>query len=252
MRNLMLFFAAIISVGCVPPGFAQDVTLIAPTSMRCALTQLAPDVEKKTGHALKMTTGVGGAMRQRVVHGDAFDVSIVQAPLEDVLASGNVVASSETPLAIVSVALLMRKGSPKPDISTPEALKQTLLAAKSITYGGAAGPAGGAAAAFDDVLKKLGIYDEMQSKVKHVPGSGPLKLVADGVVDYAVLFTSEADDPAVEVVGVIPESLTPPARMVGFVSTHASAADAAQAVLKYLASTDAAAAYKACEMQPGH
>jgi len=252
MNNSLLLAAALIVVGSAPASLAQDVTLIAPTAMRCALTHLAPDVETKTGHALKPTTGVGGAMRQRVIHGDAFDVSVVQAPIEDVVASGNVVAGSQTTLATVSVALLMRKGSPKPDISTPETLKQTLLAAKSITYGGAAGPAGGAAAAFDDVLKKLGIYDEMQGKVKHVPGSAPLKVLTDGVADYAVLFTSEADDPGVEVAGTIPESLTPPARMVGFVSTHASSAEAAQAVLKFLASADAAPAYQACEMQVAH
>ena len=250
MKIPMIVAVTVIAVGYAPTILAQDVTLIAPTAMRCALTRIAPDVEKKTGHLLKATTGVGGAMRQRVLHGDAFDVSVVQAPSDDVVASGNVVANSQTMLANVSVALLMRKGSPKPDISTPEALKQTLLAAKSITYGGAAGPAGGAAAAFDDVLKKLGIYDEMQAKVKHVPGSPPLKVLTDGVADYAVLFTSEADDPGVEIAGVIPESLTPPARMVGFVSTHASSPEAALAALKVLASPDAAAVYKACEMQP--
>lgn len=252
MKNFMLLAVGMIVALCVPSSDAQDVTLIAPAGMHCALAQLAPNVQSKTGYSLKATTGVGGAMRQQVIRGEAFDVPVVQWPTEDVVASGNVVASSETTLASVSVALIARKGSPKPDISTPEALKQTLLSAKTITYGGAAGPAGGAASAFDGVLKKLGIYDEMQPKVKHVPGSGPLKVLTDGIADYAVLFASEADDPGAQVVGTIPESLTPPARMVGFVSAHASSPEAAQAVLKFLASSDAATAYKSCAMQPAH
>src|SRR5258708_6125891 len=124
---------------------AQEVTLVAPGGMRCAIDRMTPDFERKIGHTVKATIGSGGATHQQVVHGEPFDVPIVQPPYQDVLASGNVVANSETPLATVPIVVAVRKGEPKPDISTPEAIKRMLLGAKAISYPDGAGGLGGAA-----------------------------------------------------------------------------------------------------------
>jgi molybdate transport system substrate-binding protein len=80
------------------------------------IQKIIPDFERKTGHKVIATFGSGGGTRQRVVDGEAFDVPIVQPPFPAVLASGHVVASSETPFATVAVAVAVRKGEPKPDI----------------------------------------------------------------------------------------------------------------------------------------
>jgi len=116
-----------------------EVTLIAPGGIRTSIEKLIPGFESKTGYKVKATFGSGGGTKKQVVQGDAFDVPVVQPPLQEVLASGNVVAGTETPLASVAVGVAVRKGSPKPDISTPEAVKRTLLAAKSISYPDASG-----------------------------------------------------------------------------------------------------------------
>jgi molybdate transport system substrate-binding protein len=76
-------------------------------------------------------------------------------------------------------------------------------------------------------------------------------LLTRGDIDFAVTFSSEVNDPGVEVVGVLPREISTPTALVGFVSSHAKSPEAAKAVLSYLASSDAAAAYKACAMQPG-
>ena len=141
-----------------------EVTLIAPGGIRTSIEALIPGFERKTGYKVKATFGSGGGTRKQVVQGDAFDVPIVQPPLQEVLASGNVVAASQTPLAKVSVGVAVRKGAPKPDISTPEAVKRTLLAAKSIAYPSASGGAA-AGVSFDETLKKLGIAEQMQPKI---------------------------------------------------------------------------------------
>ena len=111
---------------------AQEVTLIAPGDMRCVTGKMAPDSESKTGHPVKVTIGSGAGTHQRIVQGDAFDVPVVQPPYEDVLSSGNVINSSRTSLASVPIVFFVRKGDPKPDIATPDAVKRTLLAAESI------------------------------------------------------------------------------------------------------------------------
>ena len=76
---------------------ADEVTLVAPGGMRCPIERMTPAFERKTGHRVKATIGAGGATHQQVVRGEPFDVPVVQPPYKDVLDSGNVVASSETP-----------------------------------------------------------------------------------------------------------------------------------------------------------
>ncbi len=234
------------------PGFAQEVSIVAPGGIRCPLDRMAPDFERKTGHKVKMTIGSGGATHQQVVRGEPFDIPIVQPPYQDVLASGNVIASTETPLAAVAMVVAVRKGDPKPDISTPDAVKKMLLAAKAISYPDGAGGLGGAAGiSFDQTQKKLGIFEQMKSKIKRTPGVSLMQLLTRGDIDYAVTFASEINDPGVEVVGILPKDISTPTALVGFVSAHSKSPDAAKAVLSYLSSEDAAAAYRACKMQPG-
>src|SRR6202790_5216529 len=138
--------------------------------MRCAIDRMTPDFEGKIGHPVKATIGSGGATHQQVVHGEPFDVPIVQPPYQDVIDSGNVVNSSETPLATVRIVVVVRKGDPKPYISAPEAVKRLLLAAKAISYPDGAGGLGGAAGvSFDETQKKLGIFEQMPPKITRVP-----------------------------------------------------------------------------------
>lgn len=235
-------------------GAAQvtEVTLVAPGGMRCALDRMTTDFERKTGHKLKATIGSGGATHQRVVRGEPFDVPIVQPPYQDVLASGNVVASSETPLATVPIVVAVRKGDPKPDIATAEAVKGMLLAAKAISYPDGAGGLGGAAGvSFDATLTKLGIFEQMKPKIKRVQGVSLMKLLTSGDIDVAATFSSEINDPGVDVVGQLPKDISTPTALVGFVSSHAKDPAAAKALLSYLSSSEAVVAYRACAMQPG-
>ncbi len=88
-----------------------EVTLIAPGGIRAAIEQLIPGFEKKTGYKVKATFGSGGGTHKQVVSGEAFDVPIVQPPYQDVLDSGNVVKSSEKPLASVAVGVAVARGA---------------------------------------------------------------------------------------------------------------------------------------------
>ena len=252
MKKAISITVVALALSAPSAALADEVTLIAPGGMRCAIDRMKPEFERRTGNTIKATIGSGGATHQQVVRGELFDVPIVQPPYQDVLASGNVVASTETPLGTVPLVVVVRKGSSKPDISTPDAVKRMLLAAKSLSYPDGAGGRGGAAGvSFDLTQKQLDIYDQIQPKVKRVQGVSLMRLLTNGDIDVAVTFSSEIDDPGVEVVGPLPRSISTPTALVGFVSTHTKAPDAAKALLTYLSSADAAAAYKACGMQPG-
>jgi len=228
-----------------------DVTLIAPGGIRAPIEQLIPAFESKTGYKVKATFGSGGGTHKQVVQGDAFDVPVVQPPYQDVLDSGNVVASSERPLASVAVGVAVRKGAPKPDISTPEALKKTLLAAKSIAYPDAAAGAA-AGVSVEAMLKKLGIADQIQAKIQRAQGgAGAMAAVAKGNAEIGMTFLSEMEDPGIDVAGPLPSAACPPTRLVGFVSAHAKSPEGAKELLAFLSSKQAAAAYKAQHMTPG-
>jgi molybdate transport system substrate-binding protein len=249
-----LFWSAIAALVLGNPYSARaqsEVTLIAPGGIQAAIQQLIPGFEHKTGHKVKATFGSGNGTKQQVTRGEVFDVPIVQPPYPEVLASGNVVASSATPLASVALGVAVRKGAPKPDISTPDAVKRTLLAAKSVAY---PNPAGGAAAGvtFDATLKKLGIAEQMEPKLKRAQGGvGAMAMAAKGEAEIGLTFLSEMEDPGIDVVGPLPREIAPPTSLVGFVSTHAKDPATAKLLLEYLASPEAAAVYKAQKMQPG-
>jgi molybdate transport system substrate-binding protein len=240
-------------LGSSPGARAQsEVTLVAPGGIKEAIEQLIPGFEHKTGNKVKATFGSGLGTKKQVAQGDAFDVPIVQPPYPEVLASGNVVAGSATPLANVSVGVAVRKGAPKPDISTPEAVKRMLLAAKSISYPDAAGGAA-AGVTFEQTLKQLGIAEQIQTKIKRGKGGADaMVMVAKGEVEIGLTFLSEMNDPGIDVVGPLPREISKSTSLVGFVSSHAKDPIAAKALLEYISSPEAAAVYKAHGMQPGN
>lgn len=252
MKRLFWLAIAVLTMGPTSLIQAQsEVTLIAPGGIRAAIEQLIPGFEKKTGIKVKATFGSGLGTKKQVASGEAFDVPVVQPPFPEVLASGNVIQSSAKTLASISIGVAVKKGAPKPDISTPEAVKKTFLAAKSIAY---PNPAGGAAAgvAFDKTLKQLGIADQIESKLKRAQGgAGAMKMTADGEAEIGLTFLSEMENPGIDIVGPLPKSIAPPTTLVGFVGAHAKDPAAAKKLLAYLSSHEAAAAYKAQHMQPG-
>jgi molybdate transport system substrate-binding protein len=235
----------------VPGARADEVTLIAPGGIREAIQRMIPEFERRTGHTVKATFGSGGGTKRQVMRGEPFDVPVVQPPLAEVLATGHVIAGSETPLARVPVAVAVRKGAAKPDISSSEAVRKMLLGAKAVSFpDGSRGAAAGVS--FEDTLRRLGIFDEMQPKLVRVQGgANAMVVLAKGDTDVGLTFLSEIHDPGVDIVGPLPVDISTPTALVGFVSTHARSPEAAKALLSYLSSPEVASIYKALGMLPG-
>jgi molybdate transport system substrate-binding protein len=149
------------------------------------------------------------------------------------------------------VGVVVKKGAAKPDISTPEAVKRLLLAAKSVTY---PDPAGGAAAgiSFEKTLQQLGIADQVNAKLRRANGgAGAMALVASGEVEIGLTFLSEMAEPGIAVLGPLPASISTPTVLDGFVSAHAKNPAAAKMLLDYLSSPQAAKTYRSLGMTPG-
>lgn len=228
-----------------------QVVLIAPGGIREAMEQMIPGFEKKTGYTVKPIFGTGLVTKKQVASGDDFDVAVVQPPYPAVIASGNALDNTATPLASSAVGVAVRKGAPVPEISTPDAVKRMLLAAKSIAYPSAAiGAAAGVS--FDETLRRLGIFDQVQAKVKpSAGGKAAMAMAAKGEVEIGVTFMSEMDVPGIDVVGPLPREISTATSFVGLISSHAKNPAGAKALLDYISSKVAMTVYKENRMDPG-
>ena len=227
-----------------------EVALIAPGGIREAMEQLIPGFERKTGYKVTPIFGTGLVTKRQVASGDDFDVAVVQPPYPAVIASGNALDSTATPLASSAVGVAIRKGAPKPDISTPDAVKRMLLAAKSVAYPSARiGAAAGVS--FDETLKRLGIYDQVRAKVKpSTGGKAAMAMAAKGEVEIGVTFMSEMDVPGIDVLGPLPREISTATSFVGLISAHSKNPAGAKALLDYISSPAAMAVYKQNRMEP--
>jgi len=220
-----------------------------------AFKELGARFEAKTGHRVTVRMIGTWASRDVIVNGEPLDVGIVEFPYDAAaLASGNVVPDTATPVANGTMGMVVRKGAPKPDISTPAAVKRALLAAESIAY---PDPEGGSAASgvnATEMLRRLGIADEVEAKTTHTRGGGnAMRLVASGEVEIGITYLIGIGGNAeVDLVGTFPPEISPPSPLIGFVSTKTAHPQAARELLDYLASPEAAGVYLGYYLQPAY
>jgi molybdate transport system substrate-binding protein len=236
----------------------SEVTLLAVGPMRAPTQKIITGFEAKTGRKVKVTYGNGVETRRMVAKGQPLDVSLIIAPFPGALTSGSIVLNSATPIASILTAIGVPKGRPKPDISTPDALKKALLAAKRIGYEDPDFTVAGQGPL--EALTKLGIYEQVASKSEVELGPGAQGIspeatrntvktatrLANGDIDIGMLMLSDMlpEKDKYDIVGVLPRNVTAPVAVVGFISAHASDPAGAKALLDYLASSDAQAIWK--------
>ena len=249
-------FAALAAVaGCViaATAGAAEVKVLSAAVLKPALNELAPQFERATGHTLALTYESAGVVRKQIEAGEVADVAIIQKPVVETLAQqGKIAAASVATLARSGVALGVPAGRPKPDVSSVEALKRSLLAEKSIAY---PDPTLGHASGihFRGVLDRLGIRHDVDAKAKLMKGT-----VAEFAAhDSADLIVSQPMEilatPGYELVGWLPEELQDRARFTwsAGVPATARAAEAGQALIRFLVSPTAAEIIKRRGMEPG-
>lgn len=239
-------------IGVSAGAHAQtETTLLAPGSMRNAINKIIPNYENKTGNKVKIVYAGGLTTRASVAKGEGGDVTLIIPPYWAALASGNIDRSTITTVTSCLLAVVVPHGAPKPDISSPGAVKKSLLAAKSIGYSDPDFSSSGTAVA--DVIAKLGINDQIVAK-SEVPMSDVAirKDLNSGKLALGILYISDIRPPADEfdVIGILPRKLAPPNPILGFVTTKAKDPAAAKALLDYLISPDAQAIFKAEQFDP--
>lgn len=251
----MRLLVAVCGIGLMFPLFvsnvatAAEVTVLSGFGMRIVMTDLGPKFERATGHKLLISYANAGPIAKRVQDGEVVDVILLNQPaIDGIVRDGKAVAANVRPIARSGIGLAVRKGALKPDISTPEALKHALLAAKSVTY--QRDHVSGRH--FAKVLDRLGIADEMKAKTVFATSSEAVaQNVARGKADIGLQqsqnFLSNSD---VEILGPLPGDLQLDNVIAAAIMTSVRDAAAAKALVDFLRTPEAAAVIKAKGMEP--
>jgi molybdate transport system substrate-binding protein len=247
-RFLVAVILALTALQTLAAQQGEPIRLIASNGVRPVLQALAPQAEKKVGHPLAAQFGTTVSLRQKIAAGEAFEVAVLTAQVIDALIKeGKIVARSRADVGSAGVGLGVRTGAKKPDIGTPDAIKQTLVNAKSITYASD----GASRSAIEKMLGELGIADRVKSKIVLQQGSdAAMANVAAGKDEIVMTLVSEIlQAPGIELVGPLPAKFQDYVHFAAGVSASAKNADSANALVQFLTSPAAAATYKAKGIQ---
>ncbi|HMA74042.1 MAG TPA: extracellular solute-binding protein [Xanthobacteraceae bacterium] len=175
------------------PAGAADLKVISAGAVRGLIAQIIDDYSRQTRQKFDFTIGTTGQLRNIITSGQHADLIIVSAPLMGELEkTGNLTPGSRAELGRVGIGVTVRDGATAPDVSTPEALKKTLVEARSVAY---TNPAEGGTSGiyFTGLAERLGIGDAIKAKAKLTRGGREAAIeVAEGHAELAIVFISEA------------------------------------------------------------
>ena len=233
---------------------AAEIRMLVSPGFGPVMQDLGPKFERATGHQLAVSSASLGAIVKRVRDGEIFDVVLAPRPAIDAFVKdGKTTAGSVTVVATAGMGVAVRAGAPKPDVSSPEALKRTLLAARSITYPDPKNLAGNPELGihFERVIDRLGITDEIKSKTVF-PGSLAIgELVASGKAEVGIAQLQNLNRSAgIEIVGPLPRDLQDPVVFQAAILAGARNTEAVKALIDFMRTPEAAAAMRAQRMDP--
>ena len=231
----------------------SEIKLLSTTAMKTSLDELLPGFERASGHKVAPDYAPSMRIAKRVADGEAHDVAIVTAQgFEDLAKQGKVVTASRTDIARSAMGLAVQKGAPRPDISTADKFKQAMLAAKSLAMSNPVG-GGTSGAVLARAFERLGITEAMKGKTTFGPG-GPAGLIGNFLLRKEVEIGIQQIPelmavPGIDIVGLLPDGIQSVTVFSAGVSTTAKDAGAAQALVKFLATAEAAAVMRAKGME---
>ena len=224
-----------------------ELVVFSTIGVRSAAEQLFAQFDKTSGHRLAVTWGTAPMLVKRIEDGDTADVVVLsRAGIDALQKQGKIAAGSVVTLASSGVGIAVKAGAPKPNISTAEALKRTLLAAKSIAYSEPS--AGGASGVyFSKLLERMGIAEEMKPKTKYPPPGGfSANLLMTGEAELAVQQKPELLHVAgAEIVGLLPGDLNVVTEFAAAIMAGSKNGELATATIKMLKSSEAATMFRA-------
>jgi len=227
---------------------AVEIKVLSGNGARAAVSELGAQFERATGHKVSIDFAVNPSVKRRIEAGEAFDVAVLNPPvLDNLIKQGKIVGATRAVLGRCGIGVAIRAGASKPDVSTVEGFRRTLLNAQSVAYPGE----GMSGIYFANLVERLGIAAEMQAKMRPMPGEYNVEVVAHGEVELVVVVASRISGvPGVERAGLIPQELQ---TWIGFTAGVGSAAKepaAARSLIQFFTAPAAAAVLRSTGIEP--
>lgn len=228
---------------------AAEIKVLSSNALKPVLEELVPQFEKATGHRVKAEFAPAADLKGRIEKREAFDVAILTTPLMDELAKNSHIAvASRFDVARSGAGVAIRKGAPRPDLSSAASFKRALQQAKSVAYVGT----GATGANMRRIFDNFGIADEMKAKTRLVSGIGAAEAVAKGDAELGFTQVSEILSVAgAELAGPLPAEVQVYTVFPAAGSASAREPAAALEFLRYLKAPEAAKVIRAKGMDPG-
>ena len=247
MKSGWFAAAALGAVFMIQSAQAADINVFLTGAARRAYDTLAPQFEKATGHKLITQSALPPDLIKKMEAGEPFDVMILSYDVEPLIKQGKLAAGSRTVFGQIGVGVAVQKGAPKPDFSTVDAFKRSLLNAKFIATSGE-GSSGRYVAA---LLDRLGIADQIKPKIKSGGAGTSALLVSRGEVDFVVSgLPPLLGTPNIEWLGYLPAEINNWLAFTGGLSANAQQPEAGRALLQFLTTPAAIAVWKENGLEP--
>lgn len=253
MKLALALAAFLVAPIAATPLWAAELHVVSSGGFAAAYKALVPEWEKQTGNTVVAAWGPSmgtteNAVPQRLARGEKIDIVImVGYALDKLVEDGKVAAADAVPLARSGIGVVVREGAPHPDIATPEALKQALLAAKSVAYSDSAS----GVYIEREMFKKLGIEDEMRGKAHMIPAEPVGAVVARGDAEIGFQQISELKPiTGIALLGPVPPPLQLDTIFSAGILADSTEKDAARALVQFLGAPAAATAIVNSGMEP--
>jgi molybdate transport system substrate-binding protein len=227
---------------------AAELTVLTSQGVVSAVRDLAPAFEKASGHKVIVSFEAGPSLMNKInANAPADLVTHYPSAVDDLIKQGKVLAGTRTDFARGGIGLAVKAGAPKPDISSPEAFKRAMLAAKSVAYS----RAGASGIYTAKLMERLGIADEMKPKTKLVDGVPVAEIVAKGEAELGLQQINVLLPIAgVDYVGPLPGDLQDYVEFAAGVLTVSKEPEAAKALARFMSSAEAVPLVKKSGMEP--
>ena len=243
------FLASVFVTFLVENGQAAELRVLAGGAMTAVWAEVKPKFEQVSGHKLDIFFGTTPNLIKEATAGKPFDLGVVPVDvMQDAAARGRFAAGPTVDIARVGLGVAVRAGAAKPNISTTETFRQTLLSASSV----ASIPESATGYSISRVFERLGITDAMKAKMKAQPTPAEVvAAVAKGEAELALFLMNVLMAPGLDVVGPFPTEVQQDVVFTGALGADTKEAAAAKALLDYLRTPDAIAVIKAKGMAQG-
>jgi len=250
MRTLAIVVAMLATVGSAK---AAEIDAFISTALKTVTDELLPPFQRDSGNTVHALYAPPGALLKHFAAGEPADIFLTGREAIDRLIGDGKILPGRIDLATTGIGICVRRGAPKPDVATPEALRRALLEARSVGY---ASPAGGSITGphIERMFARLGIADQMAAKTKLSAG-GPngrvSVLVSSGEAEIGLQQVSELlSNPDVEVIGMLPADLQQTTVYSAGITVSAKQPDAAKALIEALKAPSTAPIWKAKGLEP--